>query len=112
MIEYKRLTLMIFIMFVILLLSACCGKQMVNNMVNFGDLRVELSSEDNSTYKIYSHAWKDYACNYDGNKKEDRLKVINILFDEKCKRIEILDENYIDMMPHSVWVTKIRCQKQ
>jgi len=112
MIEYKKLTLMIFIMFVILLLSACCGKQLVKNMVNFGDLRVELSSEDNNTYKIYSHAWKDYACNYDGNKKEDRLKVINILFDEKCKRIEILDENYIDMMPHSVWVTKIRCQKQ
>lgn len=111
MIEYKRLTLMIFIMFVILLLSACCGKQLVRNMVYTGDYRVELSSEDNNIYKIYSHAWKDYACDYDGNRKEDRLKVINILFEEKCKRIEILDENYIDMMPHSVWVTKIRCQK-
>jgi hypothetical protein len=84
---------------------------MVSNLVNWGDLRVELSSEEKNTYKIYLPARKDLVCDYDPDKKDDRLKVINILFDGKCKSIEVLNENYIDMVPYSVWVTKIRCQK-
>jgi len=102
---------MIFIMFVILLLSACCGKQLVTNMVASGNLRVELSDAEKNTYKVYMPAGKDYACNHDGNKKEDRLKIFNILFEGKCKSLEVLDESYIDMNKYSCWCSTVKCQK-
>ena len=108
---YRRVTLSIGIILIILSLSACCGKRMVNNMVTWGHLRVDESSEDKNTFKIFLNATTDCLCNYDGNKKDDRLRVMNILFEGKCKSIEILDENYVNLMLYNAWVTKMRCQQ-
>lgn len=96
--------------FFILSLSACCGKQMVANLVDSDNLKIDASSKDENTFKVYINASRDCLCDFDGNRKEDRLRVINILFEEKCKSIEVLDEQYVTLMLYNAWATKIKCR--
>jgi hypothetical protein len=84
---------------------------MVDNLVTWENLKVDVLNENDHTYTVYLNAAKDCLCDFNANRKEDRLRVMNLLFEGKCKSVEVLNEEYVHLMLYDAWAMKIKCRQ-
>lgn len=82
---------------------------------NGGVFREEKSSEVGYDYKVYIKNTTDFGWN--GDRRVDREKVVNSLFEDRCNKIEILEDlplqtgTYPINRPAITWIMKIKCNE-
>ena len=90
----------------------CKSATHIQILQNQGHIRFEAVENPDYDYIVYIENYPDIGWN--GNKKPDRLKAIDILFRENCSEIIIVDEKPFHkgdtgFRKLTTWIYKIKC---
>lgn len=101
---------------VVSIFSSCAGTLThVHMLEDGGAIRTEEIVGQSYQYKVFIKNTQDFGWN--GDRREDREKAVHLLYDDKCSKIEILEEaplqtgTYPINRPAITWIMKIRCEK-
>lgn len=95
--------------------TACGTTTHLKILRDGGVFREEVSSEESYDYKVFIRNTTDFGWN--GDRREDREKAIKLMFENRCKKTEILEEapiqtgTYAFSRPAITWIMKIKCIK-
>jgi len=109
----------------ILFLMICCGFVLVScagtpthigTMTAQGKIKVDTADDNSYDYKVSILNYVEIG--WDGNKKEDRLKAVDVIFKDKCKSIEVIGEDsiqtgkyFLSGDPTITYILKVKCNK-
>ncbi|MBL7544503.1 MAG: hypothetical protein JNL11_11865 [Bdellovibrionaceae bacterium] len=105
----------IFSLVFIIMVAACGTTSHLKILRSSGAFREEPSMEIGYDFKLFVKNTTDFGWN--GDNREDREKVANFNFENRCKKIEIIEENplqtgtYALNRPAITWIMKIKCKK-
>lgn len=98
------------------LITGCAGTQFfLRQLETSNALRTEPSDSPSYDYKVTVKNVIDF--NFDGDKREDRQKLLEDMFLGQCKSVEILDETKIQTgtygtgRPTNYWTMKVKCHR-
>lgn len=101
---------------IVLWFSSCAGTLTHVHMLEHGGaIRTESVANEEYQYKVFIKNTRDFGWN--GDVKEDREKAINLMFADRCKKVEILEDlplqtgTYPINRPAITWIMKIKCDK-
>jgi hypothetical protein len=105
----------LFCICLIFFVSACGTTAHLKILRSGGVFREEVSSETGYDYKVFIRNASDFGWN--GDRREDREKAINLMFEDRCKKTEIVEDlplqtgTYPINRPAITWIMKIKCEK-
>lgn len=110
-----RLSLLIFV----ICFCSCVGTQTHLRLLETdGTIRTDISDNDSYDYKVMiENRTVDIGGVWDGGNREDRLKTINLMFQDSCREVKVIDEiaikkgKYLIGKEAITWVMKIKCIK-
>lgn len=95
------------------ILTGCGTTTHLKMLRNGGVFREEISSEAGYDYKVFIRNTSDFG--WDGDRREDREKAVHLMFADRCKKTEILEDlplqtgTYPINRPAITWIMKIKC---
>ncbi len=105
----------IFALILSMLLAGCGTTSHLKILRSSGAFREEPSTEIGYDFKMFIKNTTDIGWN--GDNREDREKVVNFVFENRCKKSEILEDlplqtgTYALNRPAITWIMKIKCIK-
>ncbi len=95
---------------------SCAGSQRhIGTMTAQGKINVNTVDDESYDYKVSILNYVEIG--WDGNKKEDRLKAVNVIFKDKCNDYEVIDETsiqtgkYVLGNPAITYILKVKCKE-
>lgn len=97
-------------------LFGCAGTQShLRILETDGTIRTDISDDASYDYKVFIENRIDFG--WDGDNAEDRLRTVNLMFNDTCKDVKVLDQipikkgKYLVGRESVVWVMKVKCIK-
>ena len=94
----------------------CAGTQShLGALGSDGTIGVDITDNDSYDYKVLIKNRMDFG--WDGGNREDRLKTVNLMFQDSCREVKVIDETAIKIGQYATgkeaitWVMKIKCIK-
>lgn len=97
-------------------LSGCAGTQShLRLLERDGTIRTDIADDKTYDYKVLIENRFDIG--WDGGNREDRIRTVNLMFQDNCKEVDIIDETpinkgqYLTGSDTVTWVMKVKCIK-
>lgn len=98
----------------LLALGGCAGTQShIAILEREGTIRTDISDDPAYDYKVFIRNNIDFG--WDGGNVEDRLKTVNLMFEDTCNSVKVINQEPIKtgstVFGHDMvtWVMKVRC---
>jgi hypothetical protein len=112
----KNMLTRLFLSVFVICFCGCAGTQSYLRILESdGTIRTDIADNDSYDYKALIENRIDFG--WDGGNREDRLKTVNLMFQDSCREVKVLDETaikkgqYLTGKEAITWVMKIKCIK-